>query len=332
MIDFGASLRNFSRLAGRRLAAVGSDQRVEICPSRLLAVFRAMQRAVRYPGDTARISGGSAEYLLLFDDQRRTTERLGRKRGRHRPGTAAHDYQIEALVRMPYPSQSMALEVLQAGGTLLYPESPALDTVCDSIVEAARQPNQYVGARNLPGCAPRLRLAGIDVEGVEQVYAPPARAQRQPDPARSGAANMLGMTESFGRHSSEPLDTVLPAHRAGSSGRATSDYERRVVDPATGEVLGPGRSGELQLRGGGLMKGYYKVDPRQVFTADGFYPTGDIVRIEEDGHLFFQERRGDTLKTSGTNVSRLEVEAALRALPEVALPIVVGLPDAEIGQ
>jgi acyl-CoA synthetase (AMP-forming)/AMP-acid ligase II len=80
------------------------------------------------------------------------------------------------------------------------------------------------------------------------------------------------------------------------------------------------------------MRGFYKVDPRQVFTADGFYPTGDIVRMEDDGHLFFEGRRGVTLKTSGTNVSRLEVEAALRTLPEVALPIVVGLPDAEIGQ
>ena len=56
------------------------------------------------------------------------------------------------------------------------------------------------------------------------------------------------------------------------------------------------------------------------------------MRIEEDGHLFFEGRRGDMLKTSGANVSRLEIEAALRALPEVALPIVVGLPDAEIGQ
>jgi acyl-coenzyme A synthetase/AMP-(fatty) acid ligase len=105
-----------------------------------------------------------------------------------------------------------------------------------------------------------------------------------------------------------------------------------VVDPATGEVLVPGRSGELQLRSGGLMRGFYKVDPRQVFTPDGFYPTGDVVRIEEDGHLFFEARRADTLKSSGANVSRLEVEAALRTLPEVALPIVVGLPDADVGQ
>jgi acyl-coenzyme A synthetase/AMP-(fatty) acid ligase len=142
---------------------------------------------------------------------------------------------------------------------------------------------------------------------------------------------MLGMTESFGPHSSEPLDTMLPEHRRGSSGRATSDYERRVVDPA-GKVLGPGRSGELQLRRGALMRGFYKLDPGQVFTSDGFYPTGDIVRIEEDGHLFFESRRGDRLKTSGANVSRLEVEAALRTLPDVALPIVVGIPDAEAGQ
>lgn len=224
---------------------------------------------------------------------------------------------------------TMALEVLQAGGTLVYPESPALETVCDSIVKLRVNRINTWG----PQLA-RLRAAvaarGIDVEsigGLSQL--------REPDgtlipPDR--AANMLGMTESFGPHSSEPLDTVLPAHRRGSSGRATSDYERRVVDPETGQVLGPGRSGELQLRGGALMKGFYKVDPRQVFTADGFYPTGDIVRMEEDGHLFFEGRRGDTLKTSGANVSRLEVEAALRTLPEVALPIVIGLPDAETGQ
>src|SRR5580704_12780911 len=85
---------------GRRrcLAAIGSDQCVEIGSSRLLAVFRAMQRAVRYPGDTARISGGSAEYRLLLDDQRRATQRLGRKCGRNRPSAAANDHQIEALV------------------------------------------------------------------------------------------------------------------------------------------------------------------------------------------------------------------------------------------
>jgi acyl-CoA synthetase (AMP-forming)/AMP-acid ligase II len=223
----------------------------------------------------------------------------------------------------------MALEVLQAGATLIYPESPALPVVCDAIANLRANRINTWGPQLV-----RLRAAvvarGIDPEsigGLAQLRTPDG-TPIPPD----RAANMLGMTETFGPHSSEPLDTMLPEHRRGSSGRATSDYERRVVDLASGEVLGPGQSGELQLRYGGLMRGLYKVDPRRVFTPDGFYPTGDIVRIEEDGHLFFESRRGDSLKTSGANVSRLEVEAALRTLPEVALPIVVGIPDAEAGQ
>src|SRR3984957_3068260 len=254
----------------------------------------------------------------------------------HHPQILGEHFRIKANDRMMpllplfwVGGLTMALEVLQAGGTLLYPESPALDTVCDSIVTLRANRINTWG----PQLA-RLRTAvaarGIDIESIGGL-APLREPNRKPIPAERGA-NKVGVTESFGPHSSEPLDTVLPVHRAGSSGRATSDYERRVVDPATGEVRGPGRSGELQLRGGGLMKGFYKVDPRQVFTPDGFYPTGDIVRIEEDGHLFFEGRRGATLKTSGANVSRLEGEAALGAAPQGALPLVVGLPDAEIGQ
>src|ERR1700722_11256157 len=292
-------------------------------------LLAAMENEVM-PSDDAVIiytSGSTSQPKAVLHTQRSVA---------HHPQILGEHFRIKASDRMMpllplfwVGGLTMALEVLQAGGTLLYPESPALDTVCDSIVTLRANRINTWG----PQLA-RLRTAvaarGIDIESIGGL-APLREPNGKPIPAER-AANMLGMTESFGPHSSEPLDTVLPAHRAGSSGRATSDYERRVVDRATGEVLGPGRSGELQLRGGGLMKGFYKVDPRQVFTPDGFYPTGDIVRIEEDGYLFFEGRRGDTLKTSGANVSRLEIEAALRALPEVALPIVVGLPDAEIGQ
>src|SRR3546814_2083047 len=87
--------------------------------------------------------------------------------------------------------------------------------------------------------------------------------------------------------------------------------------------------GELQLRGGALMSGFYKVDRRKVFTPDGYYPTGDLARVDHDGHLYFIARRGDMIKTKAANVSRLEVEAALRGLPGVELPVVAGLPDPE---
>ena len=69
-----------------------------------------------------------------------------------------------------------------------------------------------------------------------------------------------------------------------------------------------------------------------MFTADGFYPTNDLVRIDADGYAFFVGRTGDMIKTNSANVSRLEVEAALNALPEVELSLVAGLPDPELGE
>ena len=145
-------------------------------------------------------------------------------------------------------------------------------------------------------------------------------------------SNMLGMSETFAPHSAEPLNFRLPEDKPGASGRAVNGYERRVVNPDTGDILTHGEIGELQLRGGALMTGFYKVDRSKVFTADGFYPTGDLVRIDDDGFLYFIARRGDMIKTKAANVSRLEVEAALRELPEVELPVVAGVPDEELGQ
>ena len=140
------------------------------------------------------------------------------------------------------------------------------------------------------------------------------------------------MSESFSAHSAEPINRRMPDDKEGASGRAVNGIERRVVDPETGEEVPPGEVGELQLRGGALMTGFYKVDRDEVFTPDGFYPTNDLVRIDADGYLCFVGRTGDMIKTSSANVSRLEVEAALNALPEVELSLVAGLPDAELGE
>jgi acyl-CoA synthetase (AMP-forming)/AMP-acid ligase II len=224
---------------------------------------------------------------------------------------------------------AMALEVLQAGGTLVYPSNPAMDAVIDAL--------QRYRVNRINGWGPQLgtlrvaaRARGIDVDSILGMGLQ-INTDGTPIPVER-TANMFGMTESFGPHSCAPLNTMMPEHRRGYSGPAIGGIERRVVDLDSGEVLPTGRTGELQLRGTALMRGFYKVDPRQVFTPDGYYPTNDIVRIEEDGYLMFEARRGDMLKTRGSNVSRLEVEAALRALPEVDQTIVVGLPDRNDGQ
>lgn len=224
---------------------------------------------------------------------------------------------------------TMLLEVLCTGATLVYPASPATEDVIAA--------TKGLGVDRINSWGPQtekirtaLATAGIDPDAIGGLG-----AQRTADGALiplGHGANMLGMTESFGPHSAEPTDRLLPEARRGASGRVTSDYERRIVDPATGDVLGVGRSGELQLRRGGLMRGFYKTDPDRVFTPDGFYPTGDTARIDEEGYLYFEGRRSDMIKTGGANVSRLEIEAALRTFPEVAIPIVLPLPDAAAGQ
>jgi acyl-CoA synthetase (AMP-forming)/AMP-acid ligase II len=171
---------------------------------------------------------------------------------------------------------------------------------------------------------------GIDVAGI--IGLGPFRDEKGELIPPHLQVNMLGMSESFAPHSAERLDLRLPEDKAGSSGRAVNNYERRVVDPETGEEVKLGEIGELQLRGGGLMSGFYKVERRKVFTPDGFYPTGDLIRMDADGHLYFIARRGDMIKTKAANVSRLEVEKAMAVLPGVELPVVVGLPDPELGQ
>jgi acyl-CoA synthetase (AMP-forming)/AMP-acid ligase II len=140
------------------------------------------------------------------------------------------------------------------------------------------------------------------------------------------------MTESCSAHSGLPFDTMMPEDKPYSCALPIDDMERRIVDPATGREVAPGEVGELQIRGPALMKGFYKVDPAKTFTPDGFYPTNDLVRIDEDGYLFYVSRMGDMLKTNGANVSRLEVEGAINALSGVDISVVVGLKDPEIGQ
>ncbi len=223
----------------------------------------------------------------------------------------------------------MALEALSVGATLVYPESPDTEVVLDTIQQF------NVNRINSWGdMLVKLRAAaiarGVDVDKI--IGLGPFRDQQGELIPPHLQVNMLGMSETFAVHSAELLDARLPDGKAGSSGRPVNGYERRVVNPATGVVVPPGEVGELQLRGGALMSGFYKIDRHKVFTLDGFYATGDLVRIDADDHLYFIARRGDMIKTKAANVSRLEVEAALRSLPEVELPIVAGLPDAELGQ
>lgn len=224
---------------------------------------------------------------------------------------------------------AMALETLCTGATLVYPPTPDLEDVLDTLERAnVNRVNSW--GDMLVKLREAAAARGLDVDSI--IGLGPFRdtdGELIPPHLQS---NMLGMSETFAPHSAEPLNARLPEDKAGASGRTVNRYERRVVDPETGRELPVGEVGELQLRGGALMARMYKLDRLKVFTADGFYPTGDLVRLDEDGYLYFIARRTDMIKTRAANVSRLEVEAAMRALPEVELSVVTGLADPELGQ
>jgi acyl-coenzyme A synthetase/AMP-(fatty) acid ligase len=145
-----------------------------------------------------------------------------------------------------------------------------------------------------------------------------ARRPAAASPAAPAQAHRaLGMTEMLGPLTNERALHALPAHKPWSSGRAVPGMDLLLRDPVTGKRRTQGE-GELLVRGSASMAGLYKRESGETFTADGYYPTGDLVRIDSEGHVFFVRRLGDMIKVRGANVAPAEVENVLARLPGVA--------------
>lgn len=122
--------------------------------------------------------------------------------------------------------------------------------------------------------------------------------------------------------------------RLEASGYPGIGYESRIVDLETGEICGPGKEGELQMRGRYLMQGYYKKPSETAasYTNDGWFHTGDTAVWRPDGHLRFLGRYKDMLKVGGENVDPMEVEGFLLDHPAVFQVAVVGCPDERLSE
>jgi acyl-CoA synthetase (AMP-forming)/AMP-acid ligase II len=145
-------------------------------------------------------------------------------------------------------------------------------------------------------------------------------------------ANSLGMTETLGPHTFDSKDNPLPPDKEGSFGFSVPGVEHKIVDPVTLEDCPVGQNGELWLRGYSLMLGLHKRERAEVFTADGWYRTGDGGYFDEDGHFYFTGRMGDLIKSAGMNITPRDVELVLEAMPEVAMAFVCGVDADERGQ
>jgi acyl-CoA synthetase (AMP-forming)/AMP-acid ligase II len=217
------------------------------------------------------------------------------------------------------------LSVLLAGATLITEAEPE-PTRTLALLERERVtlfrgwPDQAAALAAHPDFAD-ADLSSLKPGSLDAVLLP---GLRRPPGARS---NLFGMTESFGPYCADPLDTDLPEGKWGSCGRPFAGTEVRVVDVDTGVPLAPGATGEIQLRGPNLMRGICGRRRAEVFTADGFYPTGDLGHLDDDGYLFFTGRRDDMVKVKGTTVYPSEVEAALSSIDGVRRALVVDVDD-----
>ncbi len=228
------------------------------------------------------------------------------------------------LVYLPFfhvNAQSWSMwTILGAGGTVVlqpkFSSSRFWEVVCKhGITHISLIPFVFkaIAGQPRPDCALEVGVFGLVVPELEAMLG-----------ARVLPA--YGMTE-----------TVIHAIHGGpgdrvpvrSMGHPTPGYEILVVDPETGAVCTDGEIGELWVRGTRgiqLFLEYYGNPEANAtsFTDDGWFKTGDRVRVGEDGAVFYSERDKDMLKVGGENVSAKEVEDVCRQVPGVGDVAVVG--------
>ncbi len=122
--------------------------------------------------------------------------------------------------------------------------------------------------------------------------------------------------------------------RLVSAGQPAREVEVRVVDPDTLEEVATGQPGELWFRTPQLMKGYHNKPEatESSITDDGWFRTGDIGRVDEDGFVFVEDRLKDMIISGGENIYSVEVERVLTDHPAVLDAAVFGVPDEKWGE
>jgi long-chain acyl-CoA synthetase len=141
--------------------------------------------------------------------------------------------------------------------------------------------------------------------------------------------------EGYGLSETSPVASFNHPDRPrkpGSIGTAVRGVQMRVVDEFGGDVP-PGEVGEIAIRGHNVMKGYWRRDEATAEAIpDGWFRSGDLARVDEDGYFFIVDRRKDLIIRGGYNVYPREIEEVLYEHPSVAEAAVVGVPDAALGE
>jgi fatty-acyl-CoA synthase len=140
----------------------------------------------------------------------------------------------------------------------------------------------------------------------------------------------------FGQTEMSPVTCALSGADAlrkfGSVGRVVRTVAARVVDP-DGVDVPVGEVGEIVYRGPNVMAGYWNnLDATRAAFAGGWFHSGDLVRMDEEGFVYIVDRAKDMIISGGENIYSVEVENAVAAHPDVTEVAVLGKPDPRWGE
>ncbi|HEX4015616.1 MAG TPA: AMP-binding protein [Frankiaceae bacterium] len=179
------------------------------------------------------------------------------------------------------------------------------------------------------------RLEDYDLSSLRYIMwgaTPVTQSVAETVTARSGVRWLCG----YGA-SEVPVIAVNPVREPGrwrldSAGLPAEGLQLRVADLETGRVLGPGETGEVQIRGASVMAGYLPEEANADAFADGWYRTGDVGWLEPEGWVHLTDRSKEMIKVKGFQVAPAEIEAVLHGHPGVLDCAVFGVPDESAGE
>jgi cyclohexanecarboxylate-CoA ligase len=158
---------------------------------------------------------------------------------------------------------------------------------------------------------------------------PPALIERARHELDLAVCSLWGMTEALGGTLTEPARSSDKS--SSTDGRALDGMEVRIVD-ADGQPAPSGTTGALMVRGAHMFSGYYKRADMPTFDTEGWFPTGDLAYMDDEGYIRINGRTKDVLIRGGENVPVFEIESLLYTHPAVADVAIVGYPDARLGE
>lgn len=319
----GEGIYDFNQLA---MAASDAEPDVEVFPDDIARL--------QYTGGTTGIPKGCVlTNAMVFSQANRTaTWTAGGFR-------MVPQEEVRTLCAIPlnhiYGFNANVSICLFTGGTIVLVALPTPDNLLEAIERHkpnifAAVPAMIIGLNNHP------KIATADVTSLKGIFcgSAPLAVETIKEFERLTGGRILegyGLSETVNILTVNPVFTI---RKIGSCGIVWPDTDLIVVDVDTGtKVMPRGELGELIARGPQLFREYWN-NPEETANAvrDGWFYTGDIVKIDDDGFVFIVDRKKDMIICSGFNVYPRDVDEVLYAHPKVLEACTVGVSDPKRGE